>query len=314
MASRRTRRISDEPSASGRPRSSRITSGAGRLPAIERRADVGRLGDPVAMRDEVRGDGRPGRLVVLDEEDVGAGPIGHAMPRRGSARARLRAGRGRWRVRRARCARGRRRRRSPRSCRGRSTGRCPSRGARRSAACRRPRWNLSKTWPMSPVGTPGPPSSIVIRTRPASRPAIRDLDRRAGRRVVGDVVEDVRHDRVEQDLVDADERRVPATSNVTGRSPSTGRSRSTARSMSGCELEAPRGRAAACPESIRLRSRTERTSRSRRWASPSMLSAAARTSAGDDVGRPDRPGCRPSPGCSRAACAGRATPNRAARS
>ncbi len=65
-----------------------------------------------------------------------------------------------------------------------------------------------------------------------------------------------------------------------GRSPSTGRSRATVRSSSSGRSKTSRsGRSA--PDSIRLRSSTERTNRSRRCASASIVSAARRTSSLD---------------------------------
>ena len=65
-----------------------------------------------------------------------------------------------------------------------------------------------------------------------------------------------------------------------GRSPSTGRRRATVRSSSSGRSNTSRsGRRA--PDSIRLRSSTERTKRSRRCASASIVSAARRTSSLD---------------------------------
>ena len=68
MASWRSRRTICSPSMSGRPRSSRTTSGRLRFPPFERRAPVGRLHDPVAACAEVPNEGRPRLLVVLDDE------------------------------------------------------------------------------------------------------------------------------------------------------------------------------------------------------------------------------------------------------
>ena len=97
-------------------------------------------------------------------------------------------------------------RRAPRSCRARSTGRCPSRAGRVRCAGRRA-GTCRRGCSMSPGATPGPPSSMTMRMRSRSAAAIADPDRGPGGRVVGDVLEDVRDDRVEQDLVDSDERR-----------------------------------------------------------------------------------------------------------
>ena len=280
MASRLTRRISDEPVGVGQAEIEQDDVRPGRLPAVERRPNFAaprRPGSRARRGSRPRTGGSPHRP-----------RRGGCARRRVSSRVGLARGRDRGQVdvdgqtTEAARARRRRRHRERRSCRGRSTGRSPSRAGRarrerrHAGTCRRRR-------PMSPAATPGPPSSMVIRTRPASAAAIRDLDRCAGGRVVGDVLEDVRDDRVEQDLVDPDEWGMPVTSYVTARSRSTGRETfDGALDELGWTSNISRsGR--SVPDSIRLRSSTERTNRSSRWASPSMLSAASRTSVGDIV-------------------------------
>ena len=140
-----------------------------------------------------------------------------------------------------------------------------------------------------------------------------DPDRCAGWRVVGDVLEDVRHDRVEQDLVDPDER---------------GSARHLVRDRSVAEdrCEALDG---ALDERLDLEHLEVGSERAR--FDPAQVEDGAHEPVESlglsvdalgglaDLGRstsrrPDRRGCPPSRGCSRAACAGRATPNRAARS
>ena len=204
---------------------------------------------------------------------------------------------------------------SPRSCRGRSTARSPSRGARRLArrparagmvedAARGRRSGRPGRRPRS-SGGPDPRRGRSTRDRrPACRAACGRamLSRRfattvsrrtASTRTSGGSTGDLDRDRPR--------RRAPAARD---RRP---RRRAPARS---CDLEIGR----SVPEPIRLRSRTERTSRSRRSTSASMRLGRRRGPRSGVDSTPGRRGCRPSPGCWRAASGGRARRSRGARS
>ena len=169
---------------SGRPRSSRTTSGRRASQRSRARRAVGCLLDAVAARGQLAHQHRAGLVVVLDDEDrrtAGRTPV-DSRSRAGLGGScgghRAAAGRCRSPARPARC--GAPRPRPPiASTRPRTTARpmpVPS-------ASRRPPGHaieLLEQPRQGVVGTPGPPSSIVSRTRPSSASAARDAERRAG--------------------------------------------------------------------------------------------------------------------------------------
>ena len=189
VPSRRRRRMTDVPSASGSPRSRTTRSGRCASQAPQRVGGRARLGDPVPVCVEIRGDQGTGRPIILHDEQPrsAAGHCGDTpdgdSPGGGSPGGSGRpGGTRRRRGRRARSARPPPRRPWPRRGRVRRRGRFPGPAGtpRRNAA----RDRTSRTGgPRVSGGTPGPPSSTRIRTRPSAH-AVASTRTRASRRVL----------------------------------------------------------------------------------------------------------------------------------